>query len=138
MPTMSIRRAIVWTVAASVVGCWTLRTFTGSRRRRRLRRAADARRLDVERRADSDAAVKSDAAAHLFHQRLGDRQTQTRAGKTSVGRSLGLGEFLENTRSKIFGDTDAMILDFEAHRLAGGHRMQAHRRARGRKLRAVR
>src|SRR3984893_10449076 len=67
----------------------------------------------VKGRSLAELTVHADAAAHEFNQARGNRETQTRAAEFSRGRSIGLGEGLEDPFLMGGVDANASVADLE-------------------------
>ena len=76
------------------------------------RRAADGK-LDVERRARAGTRRKADPAAVLLHDRIRHGQAEARALADFLRRE----ERIEDLRLQLLGDSRAVIVDLEHHRL---------------------
>ena len=86
--------------------------------------------VDDEARAGTQRTADIDAAAHLGHQVLADRQAQPRAAEAASGRAIGLREVLEDLGQSLGGDADAGVLDADLEvRLpfGAGEEVHAHR-----------
>src|SRR4030088_429612 len=69
--------------------------------------------VEVKRRSFAELTVHADAAAHEFNQARGNRETQTRAAEFSSGRSISLGEGIEDPFLVGGVDPNARVADLE-------------------------